>query len=471
MALTKVTYSMISGAFVNVLDYGADPTGAINSQPACQAAIDACRAAGGGTVYFPQGIYNLTPVASPDSMGNGLLIEYTSQHNTNQRIMLVGEGRATVLRPGAADMYVIRLADSYCAIENLSIINSGSFANVSGIGIVPENTTQTTSVVYQNWNVLRNLFINGCAEGIEMRCGPNVGGGDSGCWYNGVYDTHIYSCTRGIFLRNPNGSTSGSSVNRNNFYNIRIGENTNTGIFIEAGSTNKFFGVDFEGIANGTSPSATPTAIKIAATGSQGATNYINQFYGTICEGNTRDVDNESLYTNFVGCYFNTGKVAGAGNYGITNIGSDGPTSNPINLGGMVIQGSSQIPGVDNGTTFYTQSNKATVDLQGRIKSTASFEEKSGNSGTIANGATYAITGLTLKRTYLLSVYADSNYGAPGLYLLGGDGTNNMTVATLAASTQATVAGTAATAVTLTNASGVNATIYWVVTPLGTPGA
>lgn len=471
MTLTKVTNSMISGAFVNVLDFGADPTGATNSQPACQAAIDSCRASGGGTVYFPKGVYNLVPVASSDSKNNGLLVEFTTQHSPTERIMLVGEGRATVLRPGATNMYVIRLSDSYCAIENLSIINSGSFANVSAIGLVPESTTQTASVVFQNWNVLQNLFINGCAEGIEMRCGPQVLGGDSGCWYNGVYNTNILFCTRGIFMRDPNGLTAGSGVNRNNFYNIRIGENTNTGIFIENGGTNKFFGMDFEGIATGTSPSTVPTAIKIAATGSQGADNYLNQFYGTICEANTRDVDNASFFTNFIGCYFDTGKVTGAGSYGITNIGSDGPTSNPINLGGFVMQGSNQIPGFDNGTTFFTQSNFAKIDLESRIKTNASFEEKSGSTGNIANGATFAITALTPKRTCLLFVYSNANFGDPGMFLISGDGTGNMTVGVLKSSGQVTVAGTAATAVTLTNASGGNANIFFVVTPFGTPGA
>lgn len=56
MALTKVTYSMIDGAAVNVLDYGADPTGATNSTAALQAAVDACPV--NGTVYFPAGTYS-----------------------------------------------------------------------------------------------------------------------------------------------------------------------------------------------------------------------------------------------------------------------------------------------------------------------------------------------------------------------------------------------------------------------------
>ena len=61
MALTKVSYSMITGAPFNVLDYGATGNGIVaNEQPFIQAAIDAAFAAGGGTVYIPAGTYNIT---------------------------------------------------------------------------------------------------------------------------------------------------------------------------------------------------------------------------------------------------------------------------------------------------------------------------------------------------------------------------------------------------------------------------
>jgi hypothetical protein len=52
MPLTKATYSMINGAVVNVLDYGADPTGATASTSAINAAI-----ATGKKLYFPEGTY------------------------------------------------------------------------------------------------------------------------------------------------------------------------------------------------------------------------------------------------------------------------------------------------------------------------------------------------------------------------------------------------------------------------------
>jgi hypothetical protein len=55
MSLTKVSYSMVSGAVVNVLDYGADPTGATSSQSAFVAAL-----ATGNSVYIPKGTYLVT---------------------------------------------------------------------------------------------------------------------------------------------------------------------------------------------------------------------------------------------------------------------------------------------------------------------------------------------------------------------------------------------------------------------------
>lgn len=54
MALTKVSYSMIQGQYINVLDYGADSTGTTDTTSAIQAAVTA---ADGKPVYFPTGTY------------------------------------------------------------------------------------------------------------------------------------------------------------------------------------------------------------------------------------------------------------------------------------------------------------------------------------------------------------------------------------------------------------------------------
>jgi polygalacturonase len=44
MSLTKVSYSMINGAGLNILDFGADPTGVADSTSAIQNAIQISRA-------------------------------------------------------------------------------------------------------------------------------------------------------------------------------------------------------------------------------------------------------------------------------------------------------------------------------------------------------------------------------------------------------------------------------------------
>jgi hypothetical protein len=66
MALTKATFAMTAGAVANVLDYGAGK-GAADDGPYIQNAIDAVNTAGGGTVYFPAGTYNIQTQITPRS--------------------------------------------------------------------------------------------------------------------------------------------------------------------------------------------------------------------------------------------------------------------------------------------------------------------------------------------------------------------------------------------------------------------
>lgn len=79
MALTKVTYSMIKGAAINVLDYGADPTGTNDSTAAIQAAIDyvGTLTQNRPTIFIPAGTYIVT--APIEIQLSGLIIQGAGQ--------------------------------------------------------------------------------------------------------------------------------------------------------------------------------------------------------------------------------------------------------------------------------------------------------------------------------------------------------------------------------------------------------
>lgn len=66
MSLTKVSYSMIQGAPVNVIDFGADSTGVTNSATQIQAALTYAATLGNATVVFPSGTYKCNSGLSVD---------------------------------------------------------------------------------------------------------------------------------------------------------------------------------------------------------------------------------------------------------------------------------------------------------------------------------------------------------------------------------------------------------------------
>jgi hypothetical protein len=90
MALTKVSNSMITGAYVNVLDFGATGNGTTDDAAAIQAAFNSADTIQPTTVYFPAGIYltNSTIIVNPNTL-NGAVPQ------------VLGEGsQATLIKAG-----------------------------------------------------------------------------------------------------------------------------------------------------------------------------------------------------------------------------------------------------------------------------------------------------------------------------------------------------------------------------------
>ena len=149
MALTKATYSMIQGAPVNVLDYGADPTGATDSSVAFQAA-----GATGKTIFVPKGIYQAS---------FGL--------RNSQIIFGEGARNASRIIPPAGATYVIAVASNslgttskqHCQIRDLSIENTNSVANCVGVFFSATDVTEINDNHF-----LENVYIDGFFKGIYV---------------------------------------------------------------------------------------------------------------------------------------------------------------------------------------------------------------------------------------------------------------------------------------------------------------
>lgn len=376
--------------FVSVKDFSAVGDGVTDDTSAIQAAVNAVIANGGGSLYIPSGTYLLNGAAGSDFKKNGILIPYSSQSSLSNRIRIFGDGRSTILKAGSTGMYIVRFADSYGQMEHLSFDGAG-LGTTTGLGVVPADTTQTSTLVFQNFNRFLDIEIRGCTEGLELKCGPDVSGSDSGCWYNEFYGLNVYFCTRSIWMRDgPNAGSSG--VNRNKFIGGRCGQSMNTGVQIDSGGSNEFHGMSFEGIDSGTSPNATPTGIKIAANGTYSGANESNRFFGCQFEACTRDVDNANAYTEFYGCnIFNALWTAEpqviVGGYDSSQV--------PQKVLGSVYQNNGQFSAYGNGLTLAALANKT---------ATTAFAV-----GTVAASGGTASTTILAARTNKI-VYFEGHY-------------------------------------------------------------
>lgn len=256
---------------------------------------------------------------------------------------------SATITAAANNLKIIHWSASHGLLAGDLKIAGGGFTGLTGLRVSPNDETQTTTRVDQNFNSFRDIHIVDCANGLVLMTGPDVAGADSGCWYNRFSCMHIQNCTTGIWLKD--GTNAGSSGNnRNSFYSVRVGQGAspNVGVYLVSGDTCTFMNCSFEGIANGTSPLATPTAVYVASAGAYSGDNNNAQFIGCHFESCTRDVDNRNSYTELVSCNYLTRSFT---QLPMLSIGGYDNANVPQIIGGTggaLLQANSQISGYQN---------------------------------------------------------------------------------------------------------------------------
>ena len=108
MPLTKATYSMVQGAPVNVLDYGADPTGATSS---LQAFKDAVSDAAGRSMYIPAGTYLIDGRVDFSAIYLAGFIVYGDGEGTEINCVGATAGFYFTYSGGGRDDHIIRIVE------------------------------------------------------------------------------------------------------------------------------------------------------------------------------------------------------------------------------------------------------------------------------------------------------------------------------------------------------------------------
>lgn len=160
------TYPYGSAGLYNVKAYGAKGDGSTDDTAACQAAIDAAQAAGGGTVYFPVGTYKLVSV--PLKLYSGSTPSIIPYSN----ITILGEGSNSL-----SGSIITQTSTGIDIIQGLNDVANGAQALnniIKNIACVWGTATKTNSgngiylkqqsaggPSFQQWT-FENVTVEGC---------------------------------------------------------------------------------------------------------------------------------------------------------------------------------------------------------------------------------------------------------------------------------------------------------------------
>lgn len=219
MSLTKVTYSMIQGAVVNALDYGAVADDSTDCKAAFQAAINAAIASN-ANVFIPAGTYKISGELTVPSGS----------------VQFFGEGYGSVLNGTFAtgNMFTIASENPVC-FYNLRI--TSTVAKTAGAAIYYD----AGSAKQNNFSVIDSCFFDSQFNGVY-------------CYRNGYQKITNNQFTtnsangKSIFLGNATTPDSGDQIVA---YNQIYGGSGVVGVYQTGGGGTRIFGNKFLQIQNG----------------------------------------------------------------------------------------------------------------------------------------------------------------------------------------------------------------------------
>jgi hypothetical protein len=283
----------LSGGDVAVLDHN----GSINIKQAGGVSGADSRANGqaiiakllvsGGDIILPLGDWVLDPVASDDTIQNGLLVPFNTFTETPS-IRFKGKAGA-VLKAGGNNMMIVRASNAGVQFRGVDFDGDGN-TGVWGVGSVAEDRFADVGVVSQSHLKVQKCNFRQLDEGVVGEPAIQSGGQDSGAYYPQVEFCDFAFCTRSMWFKGATDASANRPTRGNLHYNRM--ERGNTGIDLEYATEFTCSGNNFEFINIGVAPLTSPSAYHL------GALSENNYIYGGHAENCTLDIHNEATVPN-----------------------------------------------------------------------------------------------------------------------------------------------------------------------------
>lgn len=204
----------------NVMDYGATGDGSTNDTAAIQAAIDAAETDGGGTVYFPVGVYVVSGALQDTSRSNAQLLLPRRDYVDTEQITIVLRGAF----PPPAIFSVVgttTVPDGHSIIKGTLNSGTGSLIGAHGPSGTLEDFTNLHLVVRDlTFRMPSNPVLTACDFSKVAAVDLDNVIVDVGSYYIGGYTEPTTSTSFGVRLpTNNNGAmTRLGTVNVGGFY-------------------------------------------------------------------------------------------------------------------------------------------------------------------------------------------------------------------------------------------------------------
>lgn len=234
MGLTKVSYAMINGAPVNVLDYGATGNGATDDTTALQDAFAAVPATG-GAVYLPAGTYKVSAAL-----------------NVPAKTLIFGDGSG-VATQGGTTIYgthngkILNCVTDGITIQDLCVKGPNDVTLTNSIGIYTATTStpggamnftiKSVYVLYCYDNLSLNGSYNGILSDVVTRYALNLGiraNSAQGQWDQITVENNK---SHGVVINNYAGSDFNSTNAAPTISNFRTYDNGGAGIYVQGSYT------------------------------------------------------------------------------------------------------------------------------------------------------------------------------------------------------------------------------------------